>query len=45
MANSHARDLAEQFALPLIRVGFPSSTGSVSFVASARVRRHARYAV
>ncbi len=23
VANSHARDLAEQFALPLIRVGFP----------------------
>jgi nitrogenase molybdenum-iron protein alpha/beta subunit len=23
VANSHARDLAEQFALPLVRAGFP----------------------
>jgi nitrogenase molybdenum-iron protein NifN len=45
VANSHARDLAEQFALPLVRAVFRSLTSSVNSAGCARVQRNARYAV
>ncbi len=45
VANSHARDLAEQFALPLIRVGFPLFDRLGEFRLVRRVRWYARYAV